>query len=159
MATKKLYDDYPRLVPEELTVYTHSFLNDFELLLLTNHLIYQELQVVMGINLHLKLNKKVRTQFRIPYTVIEETTGMPKKLIKRHLGNLRQKNILVMSDPMVWKWNVPGIAKLLGPKPEETNNPHTEQKKERITLDKITLQEISQEDPLLSGLPNNWDKI
>lgn len=159
MATKKLYDDYPRLVPEELTVYTHSFLNDFELLLLTNHLIYQELQVVMGINLHLKINKKVRTQFRIPYTVLEETTGMPKKLIKRHLGNLRQKNILVMSDPMVWKWNVPGIAKLLGPKPEVANDPYPEQTKGRETLNKVVMLHTAPADPILSGLPENWDKI
>jgi hypothetical protein len=81
---------------------------------------------------------------------------MNRKTTKRHLTNLKEKNILVMVQPMSWLWNIPGIAKMLGPKEiiqEAKTLPN------HPTSHKVIFIHNPIEDPLLKGLPKDWDKI
>jgi hypothetical protein len=156
MAIKKQHRDFPALKPENLNVRKKHFLSDLELALLSNFTIYQEHQLLAAINMSQKFRSRTGERFRIPYERIEELFGMNRKAAKRHLTNLREKNILVMVQPMSWSWNIPGIAKMLGPveiiqEPKALPN--------RTTSDKVIFISNPIEDPLLKGLPEDWDKI
>ena len=156
MATRKEHREFTPLNLEKSNVRnTHQF-NDVELILLSNFTIPQEFYILFMINLHQKYIPGGRKHFRIPYTDIMDKTGMDRKVIKRHLKTLRDKQILVMIEEMTWTWNLPQIAKLLGPKAQPVQE---QDHKPRVRSEKVIFISTPIEDPLLSGLPENWDKI
>jgi hypothetical protein len=52
-------------------------------------------------------------------------------------------------------WNIPGIAKLLKPVKREEIKPSTANKKS----EQVIFIHSPIEDPILKGLPKDWDKI
>lgn len=156
MATKKQHRDFPRIKPENLVLRKKFYMSDTELALITNYTIYQEFQIILAINSLQKWVGKPSNNFRIPYGKIEEFFGIHKNLIRRHLVNLREKQILVMTSPMNWSWNIPGIAKLLGPVEEELK---PVSRTETTTSERVIFINNPLEDPILKGLPKDWDKI
>lgn len=156
MASKRTHTDFPRLNPENLNVLKKYFFSDYELGLLTNLTIYQEFQIIMSINNLQKYSKNPHNSFRIPYDQIEKIHGIKRTLVKRHLGNLKLKGILAMSSPMNWSWNIPSIAKLLGPKQEELKSVS---RTEILSSERVIFINNPLEDPILKGLPKDWDKI
>jgi hypothetical protein len=156
MATKKQHRDFPRISPEELILPKKFYLSDLELELLTNFLIYQEFQVILTINNLQKFTRNSRNNFRIPYDRIEQLTGIKRLLTKRHLSNLKEKGILVMTSPMNWSWNIPSIAKLLGPVVEELK---PVSRTETLSSERVIFINNPLEDPILKSLPKDWDKI
>jgi hypothetical protein len=159
MATIKQYSDFDPIDLTQSKVRTHHFFNDVEMLLLSNFVTFQEYKILMAINLQQKFKAKRSKYFRIPYQDIYEKTGLSKTLIRRHLSTLQQKGILQIVKPMEWNWNLLEIAKLLGPKPELVHKPVNERNIQKISSERVIFLSNPLEDPLLKGLPENWDKF
>ena len=156
MATKKIHRDFPRMKPENLVLRKKFYLGDTELMLLSNYVIYQEFQILLTINSLQKWHSKPSNNFRIPYGKIEEFFGIKRTLTKRHLSNLKQKEILVITSPMNWSWNIPAIAKMIGPVEEELKSVS---RTETLSSELVIFINNPLEDPILKGLPKDWDKI
>jgi len=155
MATIKTYTDFRPIDLSNSNVRKQYWFNDVEMICLGNYTTFQEFKVLLLINLHQKYKSKPEMYFRIPYSDIEEKTGLNKNLIKRHLKTLQEKRILHIEKERQWMWNIPGIARLLKPAVKEEIKPSPPNRRS----DQVVFIHSPVEDPILKGLPKDWDKI
>jgi hypothetical protein len=167
MTKKKPYTGFHKEKPEDLTIVKEKYLNDFELIRLSNFLTENEFKIVSITNLSQKLKDyNYRDDFRIRYDMILEMTGWDKKFVRKYLDSLKKKSILVMISPGKWKFHVPTISKLLTSGTTQPDEPYHERKKitnEREELwklyDKIVHNKGTSTDPILDGLPEGWENL
>lgn len=164
MGSKKIYKEFHKEKPEDLTIYKDHYLNDFEIIRLSNFLTEVEFKIMFVINLSQKLKSfPYRQDFRLPYHMIKEMTGWDKKFVKKYLISLKKKNILVMSQPEQWRFHIPTIVKLLTSEPQEEYNERKKPSNERREFDslyeKVVLNPQAVKDPLFAGLEPGWENL
>ena len=167
MTKKNPYTGFHKEKPEDLTIVKEKYLNDFELIRLSNFLTENEFKIVSITNLSQKLKDyNYRDDFRIRYDMILEMTGWDKKFVRKYLDSLKKKSILVMISPGKWKFHVPTISKLLTSETTQPNEPYHERKKitnEREELwklyDKVVYNKGALIDPILARLPDGWENL